>query len=99
MCTRVSICGGPVVRMIPLAGIAFCRGVFAPGTEPFNMVWVIPRPKLYAAFTLILDAGGLRISALKLAFPMPCVASVSAVASVSDTYRAAKTVIPSIETS
>ena len=63
------------------------------------MVLVISKPKLYAAFTRILDTGGLRVSALKTALPMPHVAGVSAVASVSDTYRAAIKVIAFIETS
>ena len=65
----------------------------------FIMVWAIPRPELYTAFALILDAGGLRVSALKLSLPMPRVAGVSAVASVSDTCRAAIKVIPFLETS
>ena len=99
MCTGVSVCGGPVGRVILLAEIAFCSFFFHPGAKFYSMVWMLPRPKLEAAFTLIVDAGGIRISASKLAIPVPCVASVSTVASVSDTYGAAKAVVPYIEKS
>ena len=81
----VGPCGGPGGRKLLLAEV-----FLLPGADSFCMVRVYSGPELSAAFTFVLDAGGVPVPAAEGARPVSGVTLMSAVASVSSTHRAAE---------